>query len=371
MKTATITFQAADNYGAFLQAYALQRYLVYYLRVDNVILNYISNRTKIHYKILKWPKSKQDVIRDMVILPFIKKLNNRKKAFQRDREKYLILTKEFDSIEEYNFIIKQYDLCIAGSDQIWNLDSEDFSELYFLPRAKRKISYAASAGNKSPLEWKTVYEKQLISFDKISVRENNAVPYFNSLKLPEIEIEVCIDPTFLLNKSEYIVMAGSKRLINERYIVYYSIKNDDESMKIAEEFGRYCGLPVYAIYSRTSSLKAYKYGMKIYYDAGPVEFLNILNNSEYVLTNSFHGTALSIILQKNFFRLAMVNNGRIVRDDRIDSILETVGLQTMSITKFSSDILNYSIDWMDVSKRLAFEIDHAKKYLKLCVSEEN
>lgn len=371
MKTATITFQAADNYGAFLQAYALQRYLVFYLHEDNVILNYIPDCIKTHYKILKWPRSKQDVIRNMVLLPFIKKLNNRKEAFQRDRKKYLILTKEFDSIEEYNFIIKQYDLCIAGSDQIWNLDSEDFSELFFLPGAKRKISYAASAGNKLPLEWKTVYEKQLVSFERISVRENNAVPYFNNLKLPKKEIDVCIDPTFLLDKCEYIKIAGSKRLIDGRYIVYYSIKNDDESMKIAEAFGKYCGLPVYAIYSRTSTLKAYRYGMKIYYDAGPVEFLNILNNSEYVLTNSFHGTALSIILQKRFFRLATVNNGRIVRDDRIDSILETTGLQTMSITKFSSDIMNYSIDWADVSKRLAFEINHAKKYLKFCVSEEN
>lgn len=133
---------------------------------------------------------------------------------------------------------------------------------------KKKISYAASAGNKLKNEWKDRYKQYLKDFFKVGVREKNAIDYFDSLYLKSGKTEACIDPTFLLNSNEYKKIAGHERLIKKKYLIYYSIKNDKESMQLAKLIGEYFNLPGYAIYSRTSSIMAMKYGMKLYLEVG-------------------------------------------------------------------------------------------------------
>ena len=372
MKTATITFHSAENYGAFLQAYALQQFIINEFGVENKILNYVSSHMEEHYRILKWPESLKDVLRDMMMIPFSRKLYKRKMRFKRDQLRYLQLTQLFRNTDEYNKMIQTFDLCIAGSDQIWNLESEDFSELFFLPNAKRKISYAASAGTTIKDEWKSQYIKYLHNFEKICVRETNAANYFDDLVLPSGKTEICIDPTFLLPSSIYKKMAGACPLIDKPYIVYYSINNSSNSMRMASQIGKEMGLPVFAIYSRMTSIFALKYGIHTYFEAGPCEFLNLLLNAECVLTNSFHGTALSIILRRPFVRLGKEINGKRVRDDRIDSILEMTGLEKRSVWNLSDFTrLNKHINWASAELEIESQVEHAKLYLKKHILKES
>ena len=372
MKTATITFHSAENYGAFLQAFALQQFVINEFGVENKILNYVSDHMEEHYRILKKPESLQDVLRNTMMIPFSRKLYKRKKRFKRDQLKYLQLTERFKDTDGYNKIIKEFDLCIAGSDQIWNLESEDFSELFFLPNAKRKISYAASAGTTIKDEWKPQYIKYLHSFEKVCVRETNAANYFDDLSLPSGKTEICIDPTFLLPGATYRKMAGSYSLIDKPYIVYYSINNNSDSMRLASQIGKQMGLPVIAIYSRVTSIFAMKYGMHTYFEAGPCEFLNLLLNAQCVLTNSFHGTALSIILRKPFARLGLQINGEHIRDDRIDSILEMTGLENRSVWNLNDFVgLDKKINWEYVEHETDSQVNHAKSYLKRHILKES
>lgn len=372
MKTATITFHSAENYGAFLQAYALQQFIINEFGVENKILNYVSSHMEEHYRILKKPESLKDVLRDVMMIPFSRKLYKRKIHFKRDQLKYLQLTQLFKDTDEYNKIIKTFDLCIAGSDQIWNLESEDFSELFFLPNAKRKISYAASAGTTIKDEWKSQYTNYLHNFEKICVRETNAAKYFDDLALPSGKTEICIDPTFLLPSAVYRKMAGACPLIEKPYIVYYSINNSSDSMKLASQIGKEMGLPIFAIYSRMTSICAVKYGMRTYFEAGPCEFLNLILNAECVLTNSFHGTALSIIMEKPFIRLGANRNGRHVRDDRIDSILEITGLENRSVWNMDDyKCFDKEIDWKYAEQVIRSRVEHAKSYLKQYIQKES
>lgn len=338
MKSATITFHSAENYGAFLQAYALQHYIINGIKIENDILNFVSPEMKEHYSIIKKADSIKNIIKNISIIPFIGKLKKRKAMFRRDIDKYLKLSAEFSDKDGYRAIIDNYDVCIAGSDQIWNLHSQDASELFFLPDAKRKVSYAASLGSKTIDSDLAEYRRLLVGFSHISVRESSAAEYLIKSGAADKSCTVNIDPTFLIDKEEYIRMAGDKPLIKKPYMFFYSINNSSEAMKKAAAIGKKSGIDVYTVYTRLSSTKAYKYGIKVFFEAGPCEFLNLIMNADTVITDSFHGTALSIILKKEFIRLAAEENGKLKKDDRIDSLLEICGLQDRSIGYSSAEI---------------------------------
>lgn len=372
LKTATITFQSAENYGAFMQAFALQQFLVHDLSVENDILNYVSDEMKQHYQVYRKVDSIKTLIRNIIFLPFGSKIAKRKYLFCEEQKKYLKMTEEFKDIDGYKALIDRYDVCIAGSDQIWNLGSEDASELYFLPYAKRKISYAASAGDAIEHVDVEKYRELLCDFEKVSVREHKAAEYFEQLKLQSGKCVVCIDPTFLINCEIYKKMSGTNRIVKHPYIFYYSINNSKESMKEAAKIGKILGLPVITAYSRLSSVFAVRYGIKTMYEVGPSDFLNLIDNSEYVVTNSFHGTALSIILNKKFWRIAGYHDGVAVRDDRLDSILEISGLKSRIFNEDASDLntLTSDIDWKAVKGMLNPKIEESKEYLRCYICEE-
>ena len=362
-KTCTITFHAADNYGAFFQAYALQTFLTEEVGVENDIINFVSDHMKEHYKVFKKNNCIKSIVRNLIVLPYAKGINRRRKAFVDDRNKYLKLTKEISTEDEYFELIKKYDLGIAGSDQIWNLHSEDFTPLFFLPGLKEKISFAASTGNNVDKTKKKEYKEYLKDFKKVSIREKNVALFFNEMQLKSGATEVCIDPTFLLSSEDYKKLTSDQPHIKEKYILFYSINNNDEAMKLASDCAKKMGMKIYAVYSRVTSIKAKKYGMKIYEQAGPSDFMNLLKHAELVLTNSFHGTALSIIMNKEFLRIGLSVDGIMKRDERIDSILEFCGLESRTITSEADFDKVKKFDWNIVSKNIAPQIKHAKDYL--------
>lgn len=368
-KTCTITFHAADNYGAFFQAYALQTFLTEEVGAENDIINFVSAHMKEHYKVFRKCNSIKAIARNLILLPYAGRIGKRRKAFEADRSKYLKLTREISKEEEFPELIKDYDLGIAGSDQIWNLHSEDFTPLFFLPGLKEKISFAASTGNSVDKTKKAEYENYLKDFKKVSIREKNVAQFFDEMQLDAGSTEVCIDPTFLLNSDYYKKLTNDKPLIKGKYILFYSINNNDAVMKLAADYAKKRGMKIYAVYSRVTSIKAAKYGMKVYYQAGPADFMNLLMNAELVLTNSFHGTALSIIMNKEFLRLGLTVDGKLKRDERIDSILEFCGIENRTITKSEDFDIVSKINWNDVSENIAPQIKHAKDYLISNVKE--
>ena len=148
MKTGTITFHASNNNGSFLQAFALQQVLTKEMAVENEIIDFRSEKQKNQYKTFRPTRCKNDLLKNIASLPHFRKLDVRYARFEKMRDQYLKKTKCIASAEEALKQAENYDVVIAGSDQIWNTSAPDFSLAYFFPNvATRKVTYAVSCGS--------------------------------------------------------------------------------------------------------------------------------------------------------------------------------------------------------------------------------
>ena len=125
-------------------------------------------------------------------------------------------------------------------------------------------------------------------------------------------------------------------------------------------------MPVVTVFTSYHAIVCKAYGIKVMYDAGPSEFLNLIKNAEYVLTNSFHGTAFSIIFEKNFYHLCSNRNGEILRDDRINGLLDKLNMeQNISLFSTEKEILDKGkIDYLPVRDKVKQLKEEAFNYLK-------
>ena len=218
MKTGTITFHAAHNFGSVLQAYALQQ-TVLQIAGHNEIINYRPKVQKQMYRVITKRPKFVAILKDITHLLYYKSLKVKYQKFEYFIHHNLILSqKEFDSLESLSKELSLYDCYISGSDQIWNPNPCDFSMAYllpFIPEKSKRISYAASMGPSGiftrPLP--QGYVESLARYKYISVRENksalliqnlllnfNAKTNFNKLG----GVKIVCDPVFLFSKQEWV-----------------------------------------------------------------------------------------------------------------------------------------------------------------------
>lgn len=357
-KTRTITYHASINNGSFFQSYALQTFLLK-TGIDNQIINLQTNELKRDYELFRSIKSLRDLFKNIVSLINYKSLSKRKKNFVEARKHFLKETVECQSFEEYKKLESNFEeyIYIAGSDQIWNVNASDFSEDYFLPSIKNKITYSASGGSKITAKDLIPYKELIEEFNHISVRENDLRKELLSF-IDAKHISVTVDPTILLDKDEYTVFCKSEPLAKGEYIFLYTVKCDNNILLTAKQISKKLRLPVYAVFTTYKSALNFKYGIHNINNAGPREFINLIYNAKLVLTDSFHGTVFSIILEKNFRYIANIDSDNlIIRDDRIDYLLEELELTNMRVSALSSFNIN------DLNKEYSFNKanEHIKK----------
>lgn len=361
MKTGTITFHAPNNNGSFLQAYALQKVLIRELGVENEIIDFRSEKQTNQYKTFRPVRCKNDLLKNIAALPHFKKLNQRYARFERLRDHYLkktpCIVSEEDALKQAN----QYDVVIAGSDQIWNTGAPDFSKVYFLPDVSaKKVSYAVSCGSVANNAGLKKYQDAINAFEQVSVREAAVEKQVRTVYSGRIS--VVLDPTLLLKKADYSELCSTEPLVQGEYIFYYSINYSKDSLRAVKALSQATGLPVYTVFTSFHTSLSERYGVKVLYDGGPSEFLNLLNNAKYVATNSFHGTAFSLIFHKEFYHLCDMADGHMKKDDRIDGLLEQLGLENRNYTYSQKQLLpevsydeaavkmeelrNQSIEWL-------------------------
>lgn len=355
-KISTITFHAAYNFGSNLQAYALQEYVKKICKdeCEYKIINLRTNKQKDMYKNCFEKNDAKNYLKRLISLGLKKEIYEKDKKFEDFITNKLNITKEYSSIEELKNENWDSDYFISGSDQIWNLECRDFDWSYYLEFVNKgkKISYAASMGPKQ-INWseeeKARLKNDLDKYDYISVRDNNGLEFVNNLmgKKPEINV----DPTMLLEKEEWEKIIPKKPLVDEDYIFFYNLKGK-EYIELANKISKKMNLPiVISLYNARDLWYSNKYGFIRRVDAGPIEFLNLINNAKLTLSSSFHGTIFSIILNKPFFAL----NGS--KDFRINTILKKMKLENRSI----------DIDDFEIKIKKAFEIDYdeSKKLLEM------
>lgn len=366
MKVAIITFHGAHNYGAVLQAYALQQYILS-LDVECKIINYRSKSQRDFNSLYPKRNGVKSIIKNLLMLKYDKKRRIRDYKFEEFINNSLCLTNNFyekeDTLYELNKVI---DVFIAGSDQIWNTTKRaDVSKAYFLNFVdddKKKIAYAASIGNAqvSHLIDFTSYIKR---FNYISCRELGAAKIIEEL-LNE-KISVVLDPTLLV--SAEIFKKLIKKINFKNYIFYYSLDGYDKRYNNVEELKILSKrLNKQVIILSPEWPKKDKNFINVI-DAGPIEFLSLISNADLICTNSFHGTALSISLEKDFFVLEKPSKF----DDRKISILKQLGLESRMV-KGTDNVKNMDLNpilYDDVySKLISLKVE-SDTFLKKSIFE--
>lgn len=366
MKTASIvTMHFPCNFGAVLQTYGLYHYLQE-TGLDVIVVNYIPDYFK--EKISIWyignPKYKKNPVLRLLYYTLMVPLRIRqKKAFAKFRANELKETTPITQTELMNGNHINSDFSFCGSDQIWNENNGTISDpiyfLQFVNRDSKKFSYAASGTITYPFS-QNIQSKVfpwLRNLDKISVRED-VMQQNLQMGLKRNVIQVC-DPVFLIDKDEWITLSQKVtfRFIKKPYIVVYAIGNDPTPYKRARELGDRFHIPVYAI-----SWNKVPFVNKIF-KCNPYEFLSILSEAKFIITNSFHGTAFSIIFNREFW---VLNTS--IANHRLLSILHKTGLESRLIDKDDTICIEQAIDWGNVNLKMRKFIKDSKQYIYNCIN---
>lgn len=366
-KVGILTFHAAYNYGAVLQAYALKE-KIKGLGYDCKIINFRTKKQIKKYSVINTRRfNKATLAKNIQNIFYIKQIKNRNKNFEKFIENKLdIYPNNWVDEKTLEEIIKEFDFIVCGSDQIWNISEkiDDKSMCYFLNYKGnfKKISYAASFGDsiKEIEETKECFIPLLKDFSNISVRENDAQEFLNN---NGIVSELTLDPTLLMDKEEWKKVIKDVN-IEQPYIIYYSVNSRkysiDLTKKISKELG---GIKVINLVLHPKSAFS---GFKHKIDYAPEEFLALINNAKMICTNSFHGTVFSIIFEKPFVAMFDMKDEKIVKEQRKYTLLKKLGLEDrIYTTKSEIDIQKMlKIDYKEAKDKLEKLKEKSLKYIK-------
>lgn len=347
MRIGILTFHAADNYGAVLQAYALQEYLTG-LGHSVEIIDYRPEYLINGYRIC--PKSRYKGIKGVIrtlgreIFNFIKMGHChylkilKKRAFANFRAKYLNLSKNiFRGVVDNDM---NYDAVFFGSDQIWSMRHTGGGDILFMggfpsQKGTLKIAYAASAGKyfEVLLNCKTFLDN-VNNFDSLSVRE---LDLYNAVKtVYKGEPEVVVDPTLLAPEGIWAPFIG-KPIIPRGYVLIYEVIENSRINDFANKLAKELGVEIIRIWD------GYKLSWRKYtLNMGPDAFVNLIKYARCVLTTSFHAVAFSLIFKKDFYFLS----NKEPAENRITSILTYLNLMDRYTENVKTSFT--PIDWNSV-----------------------
>lgn len=369
-KIAIITIYHKNyNYGGQLQAYALTNFLNNKGFISEQIdFDRVSGGGFLRNKgivFIKWPYSKK---KEFILNHFQRwKSSKNNGTYSMQYENTIKKFNEFISDIPHTFTYNKsnihqigdvYDFYITGSDQVWNMDY--CTDEYFLDFVKNKnkcISYAASMQVLNLLETsKQKLYNQIKDYKAISVREVGAKNLIESVGIENVNI-VC-DPVMLLNRTQWDTVVQEPET-KKKYIFAYLIQREKKERSIeCEELANKLGLELICITSPgwendlSSSIKQIPNGI------GPREFLGLIKNAEYVITDSFHAIAFSIIFNKVFFSYG--------EDDRKTTLLNFFGLSNQIVKKSGlQNAFHYKyIDYFEINKKLSSYNKSSINYLE-------
>jgi len=228
-----------------------------------------------------------------------------------------------------------YDAYVVGSDQVWNQQITGHSPTFFLdfaPDRARKIAYAASFGHDrtTEIDWEAI-RPLLARLDAVSVRECAAVEIMRGMIAGQVFH--ALDPTLLWTAERWSRLAAPETSARP-YLLAYVLPGDgavESTIRdLARRWSRAEGLGV--VYLNQRPYRRFVPHEKNDFTAGPAEFLSLLSRASGVVTNSFHGTAFSIVFHRPFLSVYRPpGSGPAVRSGRIVSLLSRVGLESQGV----------------------------------------
>lgn len=274
-----------------------------------------------------------------------------KERFERTSEKYT--SANFNSIMDKESL----DGFVCGSDTIFCPDEFGFDDGYYanyeVMRGK-SVSYAASFGDPHFTEdTYRILNDRLKNFKALGIRENQMIPYIKANT--DIPVKRVADPTLLLAPDEYEPIIAPKD-INDKYLLLYSRRYLPEMEEYAEKLAKEHGLKIVEISLRAVNAER---GHIMRYDAGVEEFLSLVKNAEYVVTNSFHGMIFAVQ-----FKRPLKVFSRQQCDNKILELRELMGFEELN-GKYADTEAEYERIHMNIDKARRESIEFLKMELML------
>lgn len=365
-KVLYLTRHAIINYGSVLQAYATQRAIektgneavcIDYFRADEKPKKLVNTRLKNS----KWNKNVLTRIVYLVTQTPVYKFAG--KRFERYRKIVKITPKQYNSGEDLEKNTPKADVYLTGSDQVWNtVTCGEIDYVYFLnflKNGEKKVAYGASFGGATVREKdRNKIEALLSEYDKVAIRENSGVEIAKKMGIDAMQV---LDPTLLLNKEEWNEIIAEK-ITDEKYVLVYQIHPNKKFVRYAKEFAKSKGLrlirisPFFHHIVRTG---------KFVYCPDLGEFLRYINDAEYFLTDSFHGTAFAIGLNTEF-----VDALPSEYSERLSSILQLIGYENRILKDYDDfSIADEKIDYEKVNRIIEIERKKSFEFLKNMIGD--
>lgn len=349
------------NYGSALQTYALHRKVneIAPNQIEAIVVDYcpdiLADKDILNPIKNMWDADEESVRMCELSMPAIR-VNNDK--FNEFYKKYYSISEKKYTSENFEMSLgdENLDGYICGSDTIWcTLEFKGFEDGYFgnynVMKNSRTISYAASFGD-------AVFENddldtlksRLKNFKAISVRENTNIELIK--ENVDVLVQRVLDPTLLFTKKEYEVIT-EKRLVEEPYILLYARRYNKAMEEYADKLAMEKNCKVVEISLRATNADRHI----MYYEAGVEEFLSLVKNAEYVVTNSFHGVIFSIIMHRQFSVFS-----REQADTKIDELLDNLKLSERKMITGKEQI-DTKIDYEKVDEILDKKRKESVSYL--------
>lgn len=371
-KIGILTFHCAENYGAFLQVYAMQSILQQInndtdIEVIDYRPKYITEIYK--YNLFKWYLEDRGLLSNIksfiVYLVTIPNYIKRKNNFNRIKKLLNLSSEIYYQVGDFDDKKTNYDYLILGSDQIWNpMITQGIDPILWgnLPNIKKCkiISYAASLGISSYSDkYKSDIKKYIKNIDFIGLRESSSIKVLKEIE--NREYKTVLDPTFLLPKNFWEKF--SKKININKYILIYKLENNPYIMEDAYRMAKENNLEIVSL-GDPGIKNTYK-DKKIHSISysGPREFVGAIKNASIILTNSYHATCFSVIFEKNFYTYSHSKTSL-----RMIDLSKLLGFEN-KIISYGKSIYDYSENkelniYININKKLEDEKIKSLHYIK-------
>lgn len=359
MKIAVITMHAVKNYGSVLQTYATRR-IFEKIGLDVEIINYVREKNLDENLLQTWTihdKGLARLIKKAILLPTVTRW---KKVFGGYLKSELPLSeRRYTSEQDLLDHPVCADIFCTGSDQVWNSGWNNGIEkpfyLSFVPDDFPKIALAASIGKETidPQEADAI-RPYLDRYKFITMREPSGLNIVRALGIKNSDF--CLDPTLLLSREEWLQYAKLYP-IKKKYVLIYQLNHDSDFDRFAVEFARRKNLELIRVCTRYDQKRLPGRGVVL---PEVRELLSLINNAEYVLTNSFHATAFCINLNKQFISIDPNEYS-----SRLNDALEMLGLEQRKLKSYEQyDIADTDIEFEAVNQKLLYYREQSNNLIK-------
>ena len=362
-KIGMLTFYSEYNYGAMLQAYALQT-KIKELGYSAEFIRFFDRKFKEEKptnaicrvkKILKNLKSVEFSIKKYIINRHI---GERKYSLFDDFvERYISTSRNaYYSLEDLKKADNEYDAFVTGSDMVWS-DIGQNLDAYFLTFASegKRISYAPSLTGREneTVEQREQYKNWINRIDFLSCREKYGVNYISNIT--GRKAKQVVDPTLLIEKEVWKEKFHIEKRHGQPYILCYMFCGIKKAMlKKIKYYAKENNLRIIFI---PMSVQETLYDLKNGSDAsyGPKEFVELFYNASYVVTNSFHGLLFSLIMNKPF---SLIHRGKgnewLKHEERMTNILSLLDIENCFVNESDFDMnLNWDIDYNIINSKIS------------------